>query len=161
MREKTEDIAKRRDASVRRTTRRGPLVLVVALTLALGAACGSGEAGREQPEPSGAAALEERYGIRITLVAVTAGGGLVDLRYQVTDAAKAAQVLGPGAVAPTLIAEDSGKTLPAPQQAPEEARPETGQTYFILYPNAENSVKPGAAVTVVIGDVRVEHLIAK
>ncbi|MDI6858711.1 MAG: hypothetical protein QME71_10395 [Dehalococcoidia bacterium] len=160
MREITEDSTQGRDASVRRGTPHGPLIFIVALALALGVACGSGEAGKEQPEPSGAAALEEEYGIRITLVAVTAGGGLVDLRYQVTDAAKAAQVLGPGAEAPTLIAEESGKTLPS-QQAPEETRPETGQTYFILYPNVENSVKPGSAVTVVIGDVRLEHLIAK
>ena len=33
--------------------------------------------------------LEERYGIRITLIGITAGGGMIDFRYKVIDADKA------------------------------------------------------------------------
>jgi hypothetical protein len=154
------------DRRSRRRIRLAPLAILAALLLAsaLGGLAYMWQAGGAESEPSaagGMAALEERYGVRITLVAVTAAGGLVDLRYQVIDAEKAAQVFGEGARAPTLIAEDSGVTLPNPQEAPGETQPEAGQTYYVLYPNVESSVKPGTPVTVVIGDIRVEHLVAK
>ena len=38
--------------------------------------------------------LEAQYGLRVNLLALTAAGGMVDLRLTVTDAAKAAALLG-------------------------------------------------------------------
>lgn len=105
----------------------------------------------------GPQALEDRFGIRIVLITVTAGGGLVDLRYQVVDAEKAPLIWETENL-PVLIAEDSGTTLRVP---PPRARPdkiEAGHVYFLLVPNAEGAIRPGTRVTLVFDNVRVEHL---
>jgi hypothetical protein len=36
-----------------------------------------------------------------------------------------------------------------------------GRTYYILYGNARGAIKRGRPVTVVVGDQRLEHLIAQ
>ena len=36
-----------------------------------------------------------------------------------------------------------------------------GLVYYMFYPNQENVIKPGTAVSVVIGDNRLEHVIAQ
>ena len=56
-------------------------------------------------------ALESIYRIRVTLVAVTAEGGLVDVRFTVTDRTKAAAVLAEHAAMPALFVERSGAIL--------------------------------------------------
>ena len=55
--------------------------------------------------------MAARYGIDIDLLAVTAAGGLVELRYQVVDPDKAAPLVHDSDLSPALVAEDSGKTL--------------------------------------------------
>jgi hypothetical protein len=38
---------------------------------------------------------------------------------------------------------------------------ENGKTIFLLYPNAQNIVKPGDPVNIVLGDLQVEAIQAK
>lgn len=106
--------------------------------------------------------LAARYGIDVNLIAVTAAGGLVELRYQVVDPDKASRLLHDPALAPTLVAEDSGATLvmaAPPHRHGGDLR--LGGTYFFLMANAHNALHPGTPVTLVIGAARIEHLTAE
>ena len=106
--------------------------------------------------------LEERYGIRLRLLAVTALGGMVDLRYMIMDQTKAtdlAQYLGEI----ELVDDDSGVTLKMAtgHGMHRNDRIEDGQLNFHFFANAGNAIKPGHPVTVVIGPVRLEAIDAQ
>ncbi len=101
------------------------------------------------------------HGINVTLVGVTAAGGLLDFRYQVVDPDKANQLLHDPALAPTLVVEETGETLVmSATHRHGKADLKLGGSYFFLLANAHNAVKRGTKVTLVIGDVRIEHLVA-
>ncbi|TKJ30223.1 MAG: hypothetical protein CEE40_05525 [Chloroflexi bacterium B3_Chlor] len=136
------------------------VLMAAAAPLAL-SACGATRQAPQTPvqSASSAAAVEERFGIRVTLLGVTADGGLIDLRFQVVDADKAATMLEPGNL-PVLIAEDSGVELKLSPRS-DVAHLEAGRVYYLLYPNAQNAIKPGTKVTVVMGGLRLEHLTAQ
>jgi len=38
---------------------------------------------------------------------------------------------------------------------------QAGRVNYLLYPNAQSAINPGSRVTLVIGDLRLEHLIAQ
>ncbi len=104
--------------------------------------------------------LAASYGIDVDLLAVTAAGGLIELRYQVVDPDKADRLSHDPDLAPAFIVEATGETLvmkAAPHHHGAELR--LGGTYFILLPNAHNAIHEGTEVTLVIGDRRVEHLV--
>lgn len=106
--------------------------------------------------------LEERFGLRITLIAVTAGGGLVDFRYKIVDKDKAKFLLDDGHNMPSLVAERSGITLMPPNHTMKHnARLENGNSYFQFYANTRNAVKSGDKVAVVIGSMRLEPIVAQ
>ena len=103
--------------------------------------------------------LAAEYGIDVDLIAVTAAGGLVEFRYQVVDPDKATRILHETELSPILVAEDSGQTLimsSPPHKHGAELR--LGGTYFFLLANSGNALHRGTQVTLVMGDVRVEHL---
>ena len=62
---------------------------------------------------------------------------------------------------PTLVADDSGLTLNAPQHMVGNIRLQKDAAGFILYPNARNAVKAGTPVSVVFDDVKVEPVKAQ
>ena len=105
------------------------------------------------------AAIESKYGIRFTLVAVTAGGGMIQVRYQVIDSAKTEAIHGtelapyvvdshgakyanPGMVGHSHV----GKALAA------------GRTDYILLANATSGVKSGSMVTIKVGDLELRDV---
>jgi hypothetical protein len=102
------------------------------------------------PPPS---AQETQFGIQIAHVSLTAAGGLVDVRFKVLDAVKARQLMGNAAHPPMLVAGDNPPLMP-PHNALKGARFAPGQIFYILYPNARSAIKPGVAVTVAMGEVR-------
>lgn len=108
------------------------------------------------------AGLAARYGMNVTLVAVSAGGGLIDFRYQVVDPDKANPILHDPNLLPALVNEDTGATLVL-RKVPHShgAELQLGGTYFFLFANASNAMQPGSSVTVVIGDVRLEHVVVQ
>jgi hypothetical protein len=116
-------------------------------------------AGTTLVDAQGMAAL---YGIDIKLIAVTAAGGLIDFRYQVTDPDKANAIIHDLNLFPKLIVEDTGETL-ALRSLPHshKAMLELGGSYFFLLPNAHNAVHPGTLLTLVIGDARLEHYVVQ
>jgi hypothetical protein len=96
---------------------------------------------------------ETRYGLQVAQVGMTAGGGLVDLRLKVLDAAKASKLLGNPANAPMLIAGSSPPLQP-PHHAFRGAKLGDGLVLFVLYPNVRGAVRHGTEVVVALGDVR-------
>ncbi len=88
--------------------------------------------------------MAARYGIDIDLLAVTAAGGMVELRYQVVDPDKAAPLMHDAELSPTLVAEDDRPTLvmsTPPHHHGTELQ--LGGTYFFLMANAHNALHEG------------------
>lgn len=102
----------------------------------------------------------EQTGLQVTLIAVTSGGGMVDLRLKVVDADKAAQLFADPEVKPILIAEDGTELLP-PAEMEFNVNLEADKAYFTLYGNPNNAIKRGSPVTVTIGGYRLEPIIAQ
>ena len=105
--------------------------------------------------------FEERYGMRVTLIGVTAAGGMVDLLFKVLDPHKAMAMLQDPHKLPRLMVQDSGTELKAPDGTLHDVKLETGQIYYILYPNTRGAIRPGSAVSVMMGDERLEPIIAQ
>jgi hypothetical protein len=105
------------------------------------------------------AGMSARHGVDINLVAVTAAGGLVELRMQITDTDKADAVLHEPQDRPILVAEETGETLQMSTPPHHKAQLRLGGSYFFLLANAHNAIHRGSQVTVVIGDSRIEHVL--
>ena len=106
--------------------------------------------------------LEAQYGIRITLIAVTGGGGIVDFRYQIVDPQKATLLLHDPANTPILTVVDTGLTLAPTKMSRHhsEMSMKRNAVPFIFYPNVRNAVKPGTPVSVAFGKIKVEPIVA-
>ncbi len=113
-------------------------------------------------EALSAVAFEEKTGLRVSLIAVTAAGGLVDVRFKVLDVEKVTSLFQDSANVPILIVEDSGvTTLPPDFKGIEDVEFIVNRAYPLLYVNPEGAIQTGTSLTVVIGEYRIEHIIAK
>ena len=123
----------------------------------------SGRAGSilNKPPTMTAAEFEQATGIRITLIAVTGGGGMIDFRIKVLDGEKATELFANPENKPILIAEDGNIELSPPAEVDFKAKMEADQIYYTLYANVNSAVKRGAPVTVLIGDYRLEPIPAQ
>lgn len=137
------------------------LALVVAAVVgwSLFPARGMGSPKHPAPPTSGAAlspeALEARHGLRVTRVAVTGDGGLVDLRFTVVDPVKARPLLDAPGQDLRLLVEPGGTALAAPHHgAMRNIRLAKDAPCFVLFPNARGAVKAGGKVAVAFGGVR-------
>jgi hypothetical protein len=150
------------------TARLGTLALSIGIASG-GALPGSTPAADVKPAPGpaqgqvvSAGTLEKTYGIRIAHLAVTGGGGLVDLRFTVLDPAKARLLFPDHARPPRLVVEGSGAELEAPHHgAMRNVRLQKDAASFLLYPNARGAVRTGSRVALVFGNVSVEPLVAQ
>jgi len=168
-----------RNGSVARAQRRTGSLLSLAAILAaalLISACASSQAGQDEAKR---ASVEDAWGIRVLRVVLTGGGGLVDLRYQVTDADKAAAALGGSAhthgrvrledikSSVQLVDEASGIALLEAQihfmgrVQTQRLAPKEGLTRFILFSNTEGLIERGSNVSLAIADLNVEHLVVQ
>ena len=106
-------------------------------------------------------AFEEATGVRVTLVAVTGQGGLIDLRYQVIDPDKAAIVHDPEKP-PTIVDEATGQAFDKLwMQHGHSGELDPGATYYLILVNPQGGVKSGDLVSVLIGNFRLEHVRVK
>ena len=119
---------------------------------------------------------EDALGVRVLHVALTADGGMVDVRYRVTNPEKAA-FLGGGSHeittpediidSPLLIDEASGYAVMEARLhqmgrlQKQRGAPQAGLTYFILFSNTGGLIKPGSKVALAVGDARLEHLLVE
>lgn len=105
--------------------------------------------------------LPEISGVRIVFVAVTAGGGLIDLRYQVIDPDKAASVHDED-TPPIVVDEATGLVVDQLLMGHfHEGEFNAGQTYYLIFENPGNIVQTGGMVSVLLGDSEVDHVIVK
>lgn len=110
------------------------------------------------PAPATARLLEDRYGIQITLVALTAAGGFVDFRYKVTDAAKAQAMVADAQNHPIITVEKSQVKLAGGQPVQTSQQREAGKVYIALYPNAQGALHQGDLVSITIGQLVLQHV---
>ena len=108
-----------------------------------------------------ASGLAGRSGVRLIRVAVTAGGGLLDLRYQVVDPSKAVTVHEAG-TPPAIIDERTGLVLNRLLMGHAHQGPlKPAVSYYLVFENTGNWVNHGSEVTVLLGDAEVEHVVVK
>lgn len=105
------------------------------------------------------------WGIEILGVHTSAAGRLLDFRYRVVDASKA-ELMFNRAARPRLVDDSTGMTLIVPNPPKvgalrSKGRPQVGHSYFMLFGNPGQLVKPGGLVTLVVGDLRAEHLVVE
>ena len=95
--------------------------------------------------------MEATTGIRILSAHVAGSGGIIDVRYQVLDAAKANIVEGDPNNTPALVNKASGDSLQntAAMRKGHERR-EAG-TYFLLYYDHSGLVKAGDVIDITLG----------
>ena len=106
-------------------------------------------------------ALEEKYGLRVNLIAVTAAGGFIDVRLKIVDGEKLKLLLTDKENFPRLYTEE-GVILSAPEDIKsQEIKFITGSNLFIIYPNSGNTIKKDTPVTVLFGKIAVEPINTK
>jgi hypothetical protein len=111
--------------------------------------------------PVSATGLAERSGVKITRVAITGDGGLVDLRYQVVDANKA-NVLHEKQTPTALVDEQSGLVVNQLFMDHAHTGPhKVGETYYLVFNNPGNWVHHSSKVTVLLGNAQVEHVVVR
>lgn len=104
-------------------------------------------------------ALVAQSGVKITQVAVTGDGGLVDLRYKVVDPERANTLHDPR-TPPAVVDEESG--LVVHQLFMDHSHTgsyTTGVTYYLVFNNPGNWVHHGSRVSVLLGNAQVEHVL--
>jgi hypothetical protein len=107
-------------------------------------------------------ALSEKWGIELVALRSTAAGHMVDFRYRVLDAEKAAPLFK-RQTKPYLIHQASGKVLAVPNTAKlgslrNSNTPQNGRTYWMFFGNHHGIVQSGDKVTVAIGDFKVADI---
>jgi hypothetical protein len=106
--------------------------------------------------------LRENWGIKVESTRLSAGGYMVDFRYRVLDADKAAPILD-RKVKPYLVDQASGATFIVPNP-PKVGQLRSGKNikedkiYFIFFANPGRYIKSGNKVTVAIGDCKIQNL---
>ena len=104
-------------------------------------------------------AFEQQTGVRVVQVALSAAGGMIDLRYQVIDPDKAVIVHDLESL-PAIKDEASGVLLERQwMDHPHERNMKMGIIYYTLLVNTGGILKPGSRVSVILGGVPLEHVV--
>jgi hypothetical protein len=102
--------------------------------------------------------LIQRSGVKITQVAVTGDGGLVDLRFEIVDPGRASAVHDP-ATPPAVVDEESGLVVHELFMNHSHTGPyKAGVTYYLVFNNPGNWIRHGSKVSVMLGNAQVEHV---
>jgi hypothetical protein len=110
--------------------------------------------------PPSSPEMEAKWGIRVTQIGVTADGGMLDFRYIVIDPDKA-QAIAELQNVPILIDEQTGTEINSAALMIHRTSLQAGATYFFLYRNTNGAVQRGHTVTVKLGDVKLERVVAQ
>jgi len=111
----------------------------------------------------GVKSIEEKLGIKIEGIRLSAGGYMLDFRYRVLEPDKAHSLFDPK-IQPYLVDEATGAkfTVPAPpkvgslRQKSRGGIPKKDRVYSILFANPARYVKAGKRVSIVFGKVSIE-----
>jgi hypothetical protein len=101
-------------------------------------------------------AIADEWGIRFVHVAVLADGGLLEMRFQIVNPDRVALMFEDLEFVPWMIDEDTGteirlNNLPHSHDIP------AGLNEFIIFRNISGVVEPGDLLTLVVGELRLEH----
>ena len=96
---------------------------------------------------------------------LSAGGYMLDFRYRVIDAEKAAPLFKPE-VRPYLVIQASGERLSVADTQRfgalrQTGKPDSDKDYYIIFGNPAKRVKKGDTVTVVIGGLEIKGLLVR
>jgi len=127
----------------------------VAATQALGHHVGSLDEVCSTPLTS-FAELEERYGVRVSLVATSMLDSIVDVRLKVVDPDKAGTLLKNQAA---LLVDQQVLVL-APHQH-HHGSIKRDKIHFLFFPTQNNTIHTGSEVSLVFGPIRVEPVLVK
>jgi hypothetical protein len=105
-------------------------------------------------------AIEAAWGVRITHIAVTADGGLIEMRFLVLDSDRALAMMQDVANVPILKIEGTDLTIRSAALMTAKHAVAVGRTGFMLYRNTQGAVTPGTSVSVVFGDLELQHVVA-
>lgn len=107
---------------------------------------------------------DEKNGIKVKSVNISAAGYMLDFRYVVTDAAKAESFFAKG-VKPYVIDQKTEARLivPSPPKVGPLTQtsnpPEKGKTYFIFFANPGKLVKSGDKITVIMDGMTLKDIL--
>ncbi len=105
------------------------------------------------------AEIEAMYGVRFTLVGVTAGGGMIQVRYQVLNSDKTHAIHS--ADAAPFVVDGNGVKYADPGMVGHSHLGKiraAGTTDYILLANAKNGVISGSTVTIKVGNLELRNV---
>jgi len=155
---------------IRFTVLRSVVIALIAGTasLLLGCATPSNDTHLQTTGKTVKESLEEKWGIRIESLRLSAAGNLLDFRYRIIDPERALPLVDRRNEA-YLIDQESGTTLSVPsgakvgplRQTVRYGKPKQDRIYFVLFANPGGIVKAGSKVTVVIGEFTAGNLVVQ
>jgi hypothetical protein len=144
------------------------LCLIIVFMQLHGCATVSGDKSPEPPGITEPLSMEEKWGVKIEGIRLTAAGHMLDFRYRIIDPDRALPLVD-RTIKPYLIdlASNATLTVPTPakvgplRQTVRYGKPMADRIYFIFFANRGGFIKKGNAITVVIGDFKAENLIVE
>ncbi|MCP4904453.1 MAG: hypothetical protein GY910_05690 [bacterium] len=112
------------------------------------------------------AAIREEFGVEVVGIRLSAAGHMLDFRYKIFDAEKAASLHGPK-VKPVLIDIETGFEFKVPR--PPKLGPlkstrypaKANRTYTVIFANMGKAIQPGRAVAVKLGGLKVDRIVVQ
>lgn len=140
------------------------LLFLLASMIVMMCASGQVDAAEKSGKQDLHSELKDKLGIEIVGLRRSAAGYMLDFRYRLIDPAKASQLLD-RKIQPYLLDEATGAQLSVPD-APKvgQLRPTSrnnvipGRNYYILFANPGRYLLAGSQVTLIAGDIRINHL---
>jgi hypothetical protein len=117
-------------------------------------------------QPAAGQSIEEAWGIKDVVIRLTAHGTMLDFRFRIVDADKAAPLFNHD-IRPYLVDESNGAILVVPDLPKVGAvrsttrNPIAGQEHFILFANPSQTLKKGSKVVIVVGNFKMADLVVK
>lgn len=112
-----------------------------------------------------ASQLEDKWGVKIEFATLSAGGYMVDFRFRVLDAVKAAPLID-RKIKPYLVDQSTGAAFAVPSppkvgQLRSAGNVKEGTICFVYFANPGQYVKRGNRITVAIGDLEVRDILVQ
>jgi hypothetical protein len=145
------------------------VLLPVFVCLFLTAGCTGGarlSSTGQSPSTPAAVKQDEKSGIRIERVSLSASGLMIDLRYRVVDLQRAKELLTRQAKV-FLVDQVSGHLFPVPRMAKVgrllqfPGQGDENRVYWIFFNNPGGLVKTGSKVSLIIDDQKFEDIVVR
>jgi hypothetical protein len=112
------------------------------------------------PVMPSSAQIESKYGVRFLGVDITSAGGMIQVRYQVLDSAKTEAIHTAEATPHVIAADGTDFNLPGmPGHSHIGPVKKAGTNDYVLLANARGALKPGAIVTIKMGDLELHDVV--